>query len=212
MFAVRRLDISWTLIHPKAPTQNTCAHCQRSLQPEIRALTPIPTRQHFVPVSRVSYISFRVRQHPNSSFSSPNPPPTTPQKAFHPRRPSPSPRLSVSASTGPRIIQPVRASSTPSNDLVPRHQQLRSHSVQPTPLTSTSRLGEGARILTSVFDSASPCASKIRRRSVEPAQSLAYRAEADIPYLLRKRATHLRRRRHRPVPRAHSPCATPLNC
>ena len=133
MLTVRRLDISWTLIHPKAPTQNTCAHCQRSLQPEIRALTPIPTRQHFVPVSRVSYIPFRFRQHPSSSFSQPNPTSTLPQKAFHLRRPSPSPRLSVSASTGPRIIQPVLASSTPSNALLPRHRQHRSYPAQPAP-------------------------------------------------------------------------------
>lgn len=143
MLAVRRLDISWTFIHPKAPTQNTCAHCQRSLQPEIRALTPIPTRQHFVPVSRVSYIPFRFRQHPSSSFSQPNQPPTLPQKAFHPRRPSPSPRLSVSASTGPRIIQPVLASSTPSNDHFPRHRQRRSYhrTTHPLHLYITSAKG-----------------------------------------------------------------------
>ena len=30
--------IAWTYVHLKAPTQVTCAHCQRSLSPELQAL------------------------------------------------------------------------------------------------------------------------------------------------------------------------------
>jgi hypothetical protein len=199
MLALRRLDISWTLIHPKAPTQNTCAHCQRSLQPEIRALTPIPTRQHFVPVSRTSYIPFRFRQHPSSSFSQPNQPPTLPQKAFHPRRPSPpSPpqrlRLNRAANhtASPRFVNPQQrsSSSSPATPLTPRTTH---------PLRLNVRLSEGARILTSVFDSASPCASNIRPRSDGHAQSRACRAEADAQRHLR---IHARR-----LPRRHRRCA-----
>jgi len=38
---VRHLDISMDLfIHPKAPTQNTCAHCQRSFSPETPTFRP----------------------------------------------------------------------------------------------------------------------------------------------------------------------------
>ena len=104
--------IAWTLVHLKAPTQVTCAHCQRSLWPETQALgfrfypaTFRPGEPHilhhfsFPSTPQFVFLYHRTR------------PPTLPPKSF--------PTLPTFASAcrlceGARIITPVRLSSTPS--------------------------------------------------------------------------------------------------
>ena len=57
----------WTFIHHKAPTQVTCAHCQRSLACEASSAS---RPGHFVVGSRTSYIEFCFRQHPEAIYFS----------------------------------------------------------------------------------------------------------------------------------------------
>jgi hypothetical protein len=110
---VRHLDISMDLfIHPKAPTQNTCAHCQRSFSPEAilsSRFNPATFRPgeppilHHFPFPSTPQFVFLFEPTVNS---------TTEKRPACPWRLSSPPSLRHHLSEGPRIIQPVFVSST----------------------------------------------------------------------------------------------------
>lgn len=114
---------------PRRPHKTPAHTVKDLLQPEIKALTPIPTRQHFVPVSRISYISFRFRQHPDSSFFLPEPAANLPAKslpistAFTAIPASASPlNRAANHTASPRFVNPLQRSTSSSHvtPLIPR--------------------------------------------------------------------------------------------
>jgi hypothetical protein len=74
------LIFRWTCLSIPRRPHKTPAHTVKDLSAPKRSFRLASTRQHFVPVSRLSYITFRFRQHPSSSFFS-NRPSTQPPKS-----------------------------------------------------------------------------------------------------------------------------------
>lgn len=115
---VRHLDISMDLfIHPKAPTQNTCAHCQRSFSPK-RTFRSASPRQPFVPGEPPILHHFPFPSTPQFVFfSNRAADSTTTKSSTHSWQLPLPPSLPYHLSEGPRIIQPVCVSSTPGGSL-----------------------------------------------------------------------------------------------
>lgn len=131
---------------PRRP-HKTPAHTVKDLSARnFKPLAFIPTRQHFVPVSRLSYITFRFRQHPGSSFFHRTRHRLNHEKLNQSRGSSPPPFTSASLPCeGPRIIHPVSTSSTPSADLIlPADFQYDSTAYNSLPLASLPPQRRGA--------------------------------------------------------------------
>lgn len=189
----------WTFIHLKAPTQVTCAHCQRSQG--LAELSSFRAPGHFVRGSRISYIVIRIRQHLGKNF-------------FLPDRPADSPVV-------PSAAWPVKAARRRGAHLtsVCRFVNTRGRKIflprdsRETP--SPHGHGPATKGRESYNQSAirqPPCGGKIRRRPDVRARTRACRAATGVPSPARRPARDPPRPLRRPAMHARRACEWPLNC
>lgn len=165
--------IAWTSVHLKAPTQVTCAHCQRSFSPELQALGFRSNPATFRPGEPHILHPFSLPSTPQFVFFSNRAANFYHRENFNLRRLLPaSPLLRFRLSEGARIITPVYRSSTPAARLFfnrrTANQLHYSPLLQSSPSAISFRLSEGARTLTPLFRLASTQSEKSSARCRAP--------------------------------------------